>query len=562
MPALDLPMTRDAALQLYADMQASAPNKHAWREAERWLGRNDLFYLLTRLLRRPDADHNWLFDRCRDVQANPDGHLDLWSREHYKSTIITFALTIQDILNDANVTVGIFSHTKKVARTFLQVIMRELADNERLQELYPDVLWRNPVKEAPMWSEDSGIIVRRSGNPKEATIECHGLVDSQPTGRHFKLMVFDDVVTRESVSTGDQIEKTTDAWSLAQNLGTQEEKGGRVRYIGTRYSLHDTYAEIIKRGAAVPRLFPATHNGRFDGRPVFFSEKEWAKRVRDQSRSTVAAQLLQNPMADESATFQVAWLKDYEVRPRTMNVYIMVDPSMGRHASSDNTAMAVIGVSATGGKYLLDGFCHRMQLSERWNKLKTLYRKWSAMPGVQHVAVGYERYGMQSDLEYFDERMLLEKLHFPIQELNWTRDSTTSKAERVARLEPDFRNGRFYLPSNVLHNGKPSFWTVGTDPNLKGFNEVTLRPAEGMTRLQFEHAKSGSSDLIAKAIVCRDAEGHTYDLTLTLQQEYAEFPFGRLKDLIDAVSRIYDMEAKGPTLTSQEMTEPRHFWDA
>ena len=558
----DLPVTLDSAQSFYADMQAQSKTARQWREAQRWLGRSDLFYLLSVLLRRPDVIHPWVFDRCRMVQAEPNGYIDLWAREHYKSTVITFALTIQDVLNDPEITSAIFSHTKKIARGFLQQIMRELTTNDHLKDVYSDILWANPEKQAPMWSEEAGVIVKRKGNPKEATIESWGLVDGQPTSKHFKLMIFDDVVTRESVSTGDQIEKTTDAWSLSQNLSVQEEKGGRVRYIGTRYNLTDTYAEIIKRGAAIPRIYPATHNGRFDGEPVFFSRYEWDKRVRNQSRSTVAAQLLQNPMADESATFLNVWLKSYEIRPRTINVYIMVDPSMGRTATADNTAMAVVGISATGGKYLLDGFCHRMQLSERWNKLKLLYRKWSKTPGVQHVAVGYERYGMQSDLDYIEERMLIEKTHFPIMELNWTRDNTQSKTERVARLEPDFRNGRFYLPASVLHRSVASYWVVGTDPELKGYGEVEIRATQGLTRIQMETIKSGSGDLVAKAIKCIDSDDKIYDLTLAFQEEYASFPYGRLKDLIDAVSRIYDMDPRGPTLTSAEMIEPRSFFDS
>ena len=49
-------------------------------EGVRWLGRNDRLYLLTVLLHRPDAQHKWLYDRCREVEESPDDHLDLWAR--------------------------------------------------------------------------------------------------------------------------------------------------------------------------------------------------------------------------------------------------------------------------------------------------------------------------------------------------------------------------------------------------------------------------------------------------------------------------------------------------
>jgi hypothetical protein len=70
-----------------------------------------LWVLLRYGLGRQDAHNQWVFDRCCEVQADPNGRLDLWSRGHYKSSVITFALTIQDILNNPEVTVGIFSHT-------------------------------------------------------------------------------------------------------------------------------------------------------------------------------------------------------------------------------------------------------------------------------------------------------------------------------------------------------------------------------------------------------------------------------------------------------------------
>ncbi|MDR2051685.1 MAG: hypothetical protein LBQ63_07950, partial [Deltaproteobacteria bacterium] len=38
------------------------------------LGRRDLFFLLTRLLGRKDAENEFVFRRCREVQAGPDGY--------------------------------------------------------------------------------------------------------------------------------------------------------------------------------------------------------------------------------------------------------------------------------------------------------------------------------------------------------------------------------------------------------------------------------------------------------------------------------------------------------
>jgi hypothetical protein len=206
---------------------------------------NDRFFLLTVLLNRPDVLHRWLFARLREVEADPDGYLDLWARYHYKTSCTSFAGVIQEVLCDPELTVAIFSHTKPIARAFLQQIMRELEGNEQLRKLFPDVLWADPKRQAPKWSQDQGIILKRRSNPRECTIEAHGLVDGQPISRHYGLLVYDDIVTTESVTTPEQIRKTTEAWELSDNLGSH--KGVRKWHVGTRYHFGDSYGILLER---------------------------------------------------------------------------------------------------------------------------------------------------------------------------------------------------------------------------------------------------------------------------------------------------------------------------
>lgn len=526
-----------------------------------WLGRNDRYYLLTRLLKRPDAVHPWLYDRCREVEARTDGYLDLWAREHYKSTIITFAGIIQEVLRDKEITVGIFSHTKDIARKFLKQIKLELENNRELVAVYPDVLWADPKRQAPLWSVDKGLIVRRDGNPKEATIEAHGLVDGQPTGAHFSLRVYDDVVTLESVNTPEQVQKTTEAWELSDNLGARGEDGMlRAWHVGTRYSFADTYQHIIDRGALKVRLYPATDNGLPEGKPVFLTEAAWADKKLKQTAATLACQQLMNPAAGNQSMFRKEWLEFADVRPSTLNVYIMCDPAHSKKKGSDNTAFAVIGVDATNNKFLLDGRRHKMGLKERWQTMRDLRRKWSRMPGVQMVKCGYERYGMQSDLEYFEEQMLLEKDHFDIEELNWTSDGTRAKEDRVQRLQPDFASHRFFLAMVCTRkiplldsDGKPVI-----DPRT-GEQMLTVSPYE--TANQRKVREAGQPHRIFAPVSAKDHEGNLYSLNKGFLEEYLHFPFSAKKDLIDAASRIYDMDPVPPILIDQSALEPEVYID-
>ena len=533
------------------------------------LNANDRFYLLTVTLGRKDAWHPWLFERCREVEASPDGHLDLWARYHYKSSIGTFAGCIQEIIIDPEITIAIMSGTNKVALPFLIQIQEEMERNEELKRIHADVFWQEPRKEAPLWSREKGLVVKRKGNPKEATLEAFGVIDGMRTGKHYRLLDYDDLIDETMIDNPDTIKKVTIRWELSDNLGVLN--GTRKWHFGTRYSFADSYGIMLERKVLKERRYPATEDGTLKGKPILLTQKRWDE-VKTAQKSTVNAQMLLNPLAGNESTFSTTSFRHYDVIPSILNVYIMVDPSKGKSKRSDRTAIAVMGIDQGGNKYLLDGYCHKMKLSRRWELIKQLKAKWDAHPGVQICRVGYEQYGMQVDLEVIEENMDREKNHFLIEELNTTRDGTHSKNDRISRLEPDMNRGVFYLPAVVYHPeyggglNSQALWDVWSVENHKLAEDagqkdnpevgmILYRPLQGLTRQQKYCEATAQHYRIVTALKRRDEDANMYDLTRAFIEEARFHPFAPHDDLIDAVSRIYDMEPKKPVLFEGAGTE-------
>ena len=399
----------DAAKPIELDLLPPTPFAYEWMmreqvrkksEAEvahlfRVFAKSDLFFLLRYVCKLSYLHDQWWVDRCREVQAQPDGMIDLWARGHGKSTVITFGKTIQDILtshgddpdpkwNGVELTFGIFSHNRPISKAFLRQIKVEFETNELLKSLFTDVLYNEPLKESPKWSENDGITVIRNSNPKEATVEAYGLVDGMPTGKHFHVRVYDDVVTETSVTTHDQQVKTTRAWELSSSLGMPD---GVVRIIGTRYDLFDTYATMIERGAATERRHAATDNGRVDGKPVFLSQTAWEKHVREDSPYILSCQQLLNPTPDENAYFRMAETVDKDGRPPTINWYDSsrqlryvrnygASDCATKDGAGDYTALGIISIDGKDNWYLRDIWCEQ-KTSDIWiDQQLSMARQW------------------------------------------------------------------------------------------------------------------------------------------------------------------------------------------
>ena len=460
----------------------------------RHLARTDLYFLLRYVCNRRDIEHQWLLDRCLEVQQEPDEYLDLWAREHYKSTIITYGLTIQDILRThgegaegEEQNFGIFSHTRPMAKAFLRVIKWEFENNALLKTCFDEIFYDNPKREAPKWSEDDGIVVKRKANTKEATVEAWGLVDGQPTGRHFKTLVYDDVVTwPASVSTPEAITKTTDAFRLSLNLGA---RNGRKRMVGTRYAFGDSYYAIEDQGTVRVREYPGTEDGSVTGKPVLLTDEELRQKRRDMGPYIFSCQILQNPIADDKQSFNEEWLRYYRATDwQKQNLYLLCDPASSKKKTSDYTAMGVIGIGPDNNLYLIDALYDRLNLTERTDALFEFHRTYKP------IGVGYEQYGLQADLEHFESEMERESYRFTITPLG----GKLAKIERIRRLVPDFEAGRIFLPGQLFR---------------------------------------------------RRVDNSTYDpVKQFVREEYKAFPAAIHDDFFDMLSRIKDaeMEVKAP----------------
>ena len=132
-----------------------------------------------------------------------------------------------------------------------------------------------------------------------------------------------------------------------------------------------------------------------------------------------------------------------------------------------------------------------MPLSERYGHLKRMHKKWSDAIGIQSVQVGYEKYGHQADIEVIKEWQERDNYYFPIDELNWTREGLHSKPQRIRRLEPDFRGGRFRLPAVVWNPNVPggkgglAYWSIAeVDDPAHREGQIIYRPYKGPTSIR------------------------------------------------------------------------------
>lgn len=396
--------------------------------------------------------------RCIQVDS-PDG-LYLIGKNFittHNSSIITTAETIQAILKNPEERICIFSFNQKAALSFFRGIKTILEQNDYLKALFPDVLYGNPQGEAPKWSEDVGLVVKRKGFYKEMTLEAWSLIEAMPTGKHFTRRIYDDVETPDYVYSPEITQKLKDMFALSQNVGSE---GDCHRVIGTTYS-HEGLLQMLRHAVNKEgqlmyhvRVKAATDDGTPNGKSVFLSEEKLDE-LRLSKHTFFAQQLLDpTPKGEESLNPDYITEVDKEDIPNNVYKFMVVDPAGERKDRvGDNWAIIVYGVlpyrEDLGGSklFILDMYIEEMRTADAFQKIVEMYTRNGRI-----LKTGIEKTGATTFEIHVADALRAKGFYVSKEDgtLCALSPAGRKKSERiVSNLQWPLNNGRIFMSKSI-----------------------------------------------------------------------------------------------------------------
>lgn len=364
-----------------------------------WKCKTDLYFLATEILglskareknrnRLDPVFHGWLAGK---LQPNVD-RLILVPRGHMKSTFMKIKV-VQLILQNPMIRIGLFSRTASLVEEQLADIKR-LLSTPLLRRYFPDLL-PEPGLNYKNWDRSTlnQLTVRRSPDwgriPQEEQIEAWGM-GATITGRHYDVIMLDDILNEQSVSTLEQIMKVRDYYSYLQAI---KEPDGFEQIVGTRYHYADLYGTIIKEGWFKRHVY--TRQAIENGKPIykFFTLKNLEKIKSRTSAYIWSCQYENNPIPKELQVFPPPYPMFTNLPEGKYAYYITVDPAATTKTHSDYTGFVVTGISDSGKMYVVEAIQVKKKGDEIADILIGLVAKYKP------TRIGIE-FGLQTALSF------------------------------------------------------------------------------------------------------------------------------------------------------------------
>lgn len=208
----------------------------------------------------------------------------------------------------------------------------------------------------------------------------------------------------------------------------------------------------------------------------------------------------QTPVSISGNEFKSEWLQYFNplhgIVAGECNFWILVDPANEKKTTSDYTAIVVVALAPDNNYYIMEIIRDRFNPTERIQKVMETHKKWNKLSG-KPPQVAYEKYGMMTDTHYLRAEQDKQGYRFAITEVG----GTMKKEDRIRRLIPMFEQRRIYFPYNNIY--------------------VTI--------------DTSTIELVSDFV----------------KNEYEPFPYGVHDDVLDALSRIFDVDDSFPMLVSK-----------
>ena len=409
----------------------------SWQEKRKLkkLGETNLLVLATRILGYPP------FGKIhRNLEMFMEGAISqgraiiLLPRKHLKTTLITIAWTIQQLIKNPNLRFFITNERADNAKSFLREIKTQLEKNELFRELYGD--WVN-VKEK--WTETQIIIKPRDLTAKEPTIQT-GSVDTSLVSQHYDRIISDDLVSRNNTGTRDQMEKVKQYW---RDLISLLEEGGFQVDIGTRWHFDDMHGWLIENNPDWPQFIRSCYNE--EGVPIFplkFTKESLARTREEIGSYDFSCLYMNNPVDDESAAFKRSQMEnrftEADLVGKKLTTFITIDNAPSSKDHTDFIGVIVNSVDREGNWYVRWVERVRGNTPTLIDKIFQLEAYWKPeMIGVEQKAF--------EDLirPYIDQEMRRKNRFFSICEL---KDQKKRKETRIkGRLQGRFESKSIFL---------------------------------------------------------------------------------------------------------------------
>jgi hypothetical protein len=302
--------------------------------------------------------HKWL---ARRLEKEGD-KLIMCARWHCKSYWVKLRIA-QRILQNPNIRIALISSTTGLVVKELGHIKRILAHPVVRRLFGPDFSNQvpEPGKDYKNWekSTQTELTVKRDPSlgdvPQEPQVMALG-VGSEITGLHVDEIYADDVVTRFTVTTAEQMRKTEEWWAYAQFV---VEVVGDICITGTFYHMNDLYNKVIKEGHFPKKsvfIRPAHDPSGEIVYKAWFRESDFRKLRKRMSAYEYSCQIDLNPIPPEDHIFPPPQPTYITLPSQEYAYYIAVDPAATTESYSDDTGVVIAAVDNIGNIYIVEAW--------------------------------------------------------------------------------------------------------------------------------------------------------------------------------------------------------------